>query len=319
MDNYVYTRESFEEARKLLTPDGTLVLAFAVTRGYVADRLFATLTSAFGVEPRAFPTESVVYGMVYVEGAAHNNPAPANVQDVTAEVDTSSRNALIATDNWPFLYLDSRHVPSSLCIALLVFVASLWLWQGDQIQNNSPADSVQFFLLGTGFLLLETRAVTQLALLFGTTWIVVTVVITSFLIMSFAANAFAMRFTLNLQVCYAALLIFLILSLVLPISRLAGLPLVIKVAGAGFGTAMPVLFSGLVFSSVLKSSFNASCALGINMLGSVIGGVLESSIMIGGIWLVGVLAVLAYAGAWLVSVKKIPEPSLALEVDSIPD
>ena len=49
----------------------------------------------------------------------------------------------------------------------------------------------QMFLLGAAFLLLETRAVTQLSLLFGSTWIVNTSVFGGVLAMVLAANTVA--------------------------------------------------------------------------------------------------------------------------------
>jgi SAM-dependent methyltransferase len=313
LDNYVYTRESFESARKLLTPDGTLVLAFAVTRGYVADRLFVTLTDSFGVEPRAFTTVTQVYGMVYVEGAARNKITPNSEPEVTAELVKSSRGAAVATDDWPFLYLEAKRIPGTLYLSMFVFVASLWFWQNDKIQSQLPTKSGQFFLLGVGFLLLETRAVTQLSLLFGSTWLVVAVVVSSFLFMALAANAFAMRFTPNLNLCYGALLFLVMLSLVVPYSLVVGFPTAAKVLVAAFGAALPVFFSGMIFSSTLKRSSMPSAALGVNLLGAVVGGVLENGVMFGGVALVGGLAVLAYAGAWFISKRKVPHPVLTLK------
>jgi len=315
LDNYVYTRQSFEAARKLLKPNGTLILAFAVTRGYVANRLFVTLTDAFGVQPRAFTTETNVYGMVYLEGAARSQSIAADVTEVTAELDVSSRGAAAATDDWPFLYLTEKRVPAPLGLALLLFVASLWFWQSSKVQRQLPAESGQFFLLGVGFLLLETKAVTQLSLLFGSTWLVVAVVVTVFLFMALAANAFVMRFTANLQLCYGSVLLLTILGTVVPYSRLSGASMIVKVCAAALGAALPVFFSGAIFSSALNRSAMPSAALGVNLLGAVIGGVLENGVMIGGIALVGGLAFLAYAGAWACSR---PKPRLALGVELEP-
>jgi hypothetical protein len=318
LDNYVYTRQSFEAARKLLKPDGTLVLAFAVTRGYVANRLFVTLSDAFGVEPRAFTTETNVYGMVYVEGAGRSQPVSADAPEVTAELDASSRDAAVATDDWPFLYLEDKRVPAPLAIALLMFVGSLWLWQSGKVQQQLPADSGQFFLLGVGFLLLETRAVTQLSLLFGSTWLVVAVVVSVFLFMALAANAFVMRFPVNTRLCYGAVLFLIVLGMAMPYSRLSGLSISVKICAAALGAALPVFFSGAIFSSALKRSSMPSAALGINLLGAVIGGVLENGVMIGGIAVIGGLALLAYAGGWVCSRRERQPHSVVEELKPAP-
>jgi spermidine synthase len=302
LDNYVYTKESFEAARKLLKPDGTLILSFAVgDKSFVADRLFATLTEAFGVEPRAFPVHTSIDGTLFVEGAARSRSIASDVPEATAELSLSSRNSPAATDDWPFLYLYEKSIPPTLGIAMLIFVASLWFWQSGKVQQELPDNAAQFFLLGVGFLLLETRAVTQLALLFGSTWVVVAVVITVFLVMALAANAFAMQIDVSIRACYGAVLLLIVAGMVLPYSRLVGMPLVVKVLAAALTAALPVFFSGLVFSSILKRSTAPSAALGMNLLGAVIGGVLENSVMLGGIELVGGLALVAYAGAWICS------------------
>ncbi len=54
--------------------------------------------------------------------------------------------------------------------------------------NLANAENLHLFLLGAGFMLLETKAITELSLLFGSTWIVNAVVITAFLVMGLLAN-----------------------------------------------------------------------------------------------------------------------------------
>ncbi|MCX5905028.1 MAG: hypothetical protein NTV89_16510, partial [Proteobacteria bacterium] len=56
LDNYVYTEESFREARRLLKDDGVLALSFAVEQGWLGDRLYGTLKKVFGGVPYVFRT-----------------------------------------------------------------------------------------------------------------------------------------------------------------------------------------------------------------------------------------------------------------------
>src|ERR1043166_6558086 len=51
LDHYVYTRESFQEARRLLAPDGILVVNFGAQRDWIPDRLARLLKELFGHEP----------------------------------------------------------------------------------------------------------------------------------------------------------------------------------------------------------------------------------------------------------------------------
>ena len=44
------------------------------------------------------------------------------------------------------------------------------------------------FFLGVGFMLMETKGITELAKIYGSTWVVVSVVITAILSMAYLAN-----------------------------------------------------------------------------------------------------------------------------------
>lgn len=75
-----------------------------------------------------------------------------------------------------------------------------------------------------------------------------------------------------------------------------------KIIAAGMLVGLPVFFSAMVFSLSLRDVGNPAHALGVNLLGAVIGGVLENTVMIGGTPILGVLAILLYrASAALVS------------------
>ena len=297
LDNYVYTRESFMAARDRLTPDGTLVLAFAVARGFVTERLFGTLTSAFGAEPRAFQTPTHVGGMLYVEGMGRSTQV-TGVRETTAELHDHSRGAIIATDYWPFLYLERRAVPMPLVTVVLAFVVSAWTWQRRTILQEVNLHSLEFLLLGAGFLLLETKAITQLSLLYGSTWVVNASVISAFLVMAFVSNLLVARLKFNIKWCYPGLILLLALGTATPYSWFTAAPLATKLVAVTLWAALPVVFSGIIFSSALQQVPSATNALGINILGAILGGVLENTVLLGGTVLVGVLAILLYAGAW---------------------
>lgn len=117
LDNYVYTQQSFEEARTLLTPGGTVVVSFATSRSFPTERLFGTLGKAFGVPPTAYLTEYWVKGTILIEGAARARNLPM-LTDVTAELNDRARTALLATDDWPFLYLERRSIPAPVWLVV---------------------------------------------------------------------------------------------------------------------------------------------------------------------------------------------------------
>ena len=49
------------------------------------------------------------------------------------------------------------------------------------------------FFLGVGFMLMETKGITELAKIYGSTWVVVSVVITAILLMAYLANLLVIR------------------------------------------------------------------------------------------------------------------------------
>jgi hypothetical protein len=153
------------------------------------------------------------------------------------------------------------------------------------------------FFLGTGFLLLETKAVTQLALLFGGTWIVNSVVIAAFLAMALVANALAASVRLSMVAMYSILLALLIADFWFSYSTINGLSAGAKILVGGGWAALPVFFSGIVFSSSLQSFGRPAEVLGVNLFGAVLGGLLENAVMIGGTPILKALALGMYAAS----------------------
>jgi hypothetical protein len=85
---------------------------------------------------------------------------------------------------------------------------------------------------------------------------------------------------------------------------------------------LPVFFSGLIFSRSFRDVAQPAQGLGINLLGAVVGGVLENLVMIGGTPILGILAFLLYGasaafvpthlpqeGTFATSAKDAPEPA----------
>lgn len=295
LDNFVYTRESFEQAGDLLAPGGALVVSFSSGRSFVNGRMYATLQSAFGVAPG-------VYDNGYVEGLTFvvRKQGPAShlegFKDITAQYADGKAGKLVATDQWPFLYLASRHIPNSILWILVLFLAGAFylLRRSVTLPRIKSRESLHLFLLGAGFLLLETKGVTELSLLFGSTWTVNAVVITAFLGMGLLANTLVMYRPFPRPVAYAALFVLLLVSLVLPYSVFGGLSAPFKVLSAAVVVGLPVFFSGMIFSRSFRDVTNPAQGLGVNLFGAVVGGSLENAVMIGGTRSLGILAIALY-------------------------
>jgi SAM-dependent methyltransferase len=296
LDDYVYTMESFGEAKSLLAPNGTAVLAFDSGRtSFITDRIFFTLTRAFGNAPTAYYTGYDGAGVVFVEGNGSESKV-GDYPEISDELKSHQATAIVSTDHWPFLYLQSRTIPIPVIGVVILFLTfSLGLLRRRvPFQNIASPQNLHLFWLGAGFMLLETKAVTELSLLFGSTWIVNAVVITAFLVMGLLANTLMIFRQVSIRLSYILLFALLGLDLFLTYSGFAALPGGIRVVTAAVFAALPIFFSGLIFSRAFRDVAQPGEALGVNLMGAVIGGTLENSVMLGGTPVLGVLAILLY-------------------------
>ena len=79
----------------------------------------------------------------------------------------------LPTDDWPFLYLRDAEIPGlNLRWMGLTLVLSLVILFTFAPVHTGQGPSPRMFFLGAGFMLLETKGVVHLALLFGSTWVV---------------------------------------------------------------------------------------------------------------------------------------------------
>jgi SAM-dependent methyltransferase len=298
LDNYVYTFESFREARRLLRPGGTLVLAFAAGRNFANERMFATLTVAFGAPPRAYVTGAGGARVVFIEGAGRDVPVDSTFPRFDP---ASSPEVIVATDDWPFIYLAKRSIPFAFWLVYVPFLACAAVLVKRVVPAGASASrlNLHLFFLGAGFLLLETSAITALALAYGSTWVVNAVVIAAFLLMAITANALVAARPVSRIVSYVGMFGSLGLGLLVPYSRLAGLGEPEKFLASAVLIGLPVFFSGMVFSESFRRIGTPTVGLGFNLLGAVGGGSLENVVMVTGTRGLAWLVIAIYALSWL--------------------
>ncbi len=300
LDNFVYTVESLRAARQLLRPQGTMVLAFDSGRQFVDERIATMLKLAFdGVMPHVYATGYDGMGLAFVEGGARQRPALADPSDLSSKYRTE--NVIPATDKWPFLYLTSKSIPVGIWSVLVIFLAgAAWLLRGTfGVEGLRRPDMFHFFALGAAFLLLETKGVTQLSLLFGSTWITNTIVIAGFMLMAMLSNAVATAWKLTKTIAYIGLVMAIGFDGFFPYGSLMRFGDAGKALAATLLIGLPVFFSGLIFSVSFRSASDRSKALGANLLGATFGGALENIVMIVGIPVLTVLAFGLYLAAFI--------------------
>jgi hypothetical protein len=210
-----------------------------------------------------------------------------------AAVEASGPDLPPATDDWPFLYVRRPGIPSQTWAAagvMLVLSVAVWaMFRGPAGEGGRPEYGLllRSCLLGAGFMLVETKAVVHMALLFGGTWTVNTVVFAAVLLMSLAGNLFAAwARPRHLGPYYAGLFAALGLNLAVPLDAFLGLDPVLQVAAASALAFAPIAFAGVIFATTFARSRDPDRAFGANVAGALVGGLAENaSMLLGFRWL----------------------------------
>jgi hypothetical protein len=159
------------------------------------------------------------------------------------------------------------------------------------------------FFLGAGFMLIETRAVVHLALVFGSTWMVNSVVFLAVLGMVLAANLFVLAAgrrrpgrPMRLWPSYAGLLVALALNTLIPLDSFLGWTgRATQVIGSCLLVFAPILFAGIVFAVSFMRSTEPDRDLGANIAGAILGGLAENASMLLGFQTLVLVAIVCYA------------------------
>jgi hypothetical protein len=151
------------------------------------------------------------------------------------------------------------------------------------------------FFLGAGFMLLETKSVVHMALLFGSTWLVNSVVFFAILVMILASNLFVLALKPKILWPYYALLVAsLVVNIVVPMSKFLALPGWTKVGVSCAVVFVPIFFAGIVFGALFRDSSQPDIDFGSNIAGAIMGGLAESLSLVIGFNYLLVVAVVFY-------------------------
>lgn len=214
---------------------------------------------------------------------------------------------MLATDDWPFLYLRGRLVPGltirSTALLGVIGAAMIFIFlpkRGKRFQFNQ-----RMFFLGAAFMLLETKAVVQLALLFGSTWTVNSAVFFTVLVLLLLANLFVLKARPTRMFWpYAGLIALLALATAVPMdSFLNGGALMRYVAPCALALG-PIFFAGVIFARSFQLSADADMAFGSNIAGSLVGGLSEAFSMLLGFRYLLIVAIAFYLLSAVVSLPK---------------
>ncbi len=287
LDNFIYTRESMEEVRSLLVPGGRVALSFVTVRPWIHDRLLALVDESFDLETRvSVDPKGYANGTLFLNGRAPES----GERPTSAERD---RAVEVPTDDWPFLYLRQRSIPPHnrvfLALALLLSASALLLLPRGERRIRLP-----YFFLGAAFFLLETSNVVRMALLYGSTWWVNTVVFAGILVLVLLSNLTAHYWRVPLGPCVWALTVGILLASSVPSAWLLDLPAWPRAVVAIALLLGPVYFGGLIFARLITRETRLFEAYGSNVLGAVLGGAAEYLSLVLGFRFLLVLALVFY-------------------------
>jgi hypothetical protein len=162
-------------------------------------------------------------------------------------------------------------------------------------RRNSMRIDWRMFFLGAAFMLLETKAVVQLALLFGSTWVVNSLVFFTALILILLANLYVLKsLPTRLTWYYACLLGLLAAAIATPFDVFLTGGIFWRYVVACVLALGPMFFAGVIFAQSFRVSTNPDIAFGSNIAGSVVGGLSESFSMLLGFRYLLLLAIAFY-------------------------
>ncbi len=301
LDNYVYTVESFHQSLQRLAPGGVIAVTFFYYKPWQVERVYNALWQANGSKPVVVHSLGESRNnLVMLAGPGANREALAQHPYVVAQdaQDMVGNGAVEpTTDDWPFLYLQHRGFPRGYASMLLLILVISYIGVRTAHVTASRVDWAMF-LLGAGFMLLETKLLAKIGLLTGATWTVNTLVISGVLVMILAATLAVQNGWLrSVSFAMAALIATLIADWALRLNTLtlASNPHT-NIAAVLFVLALPVFFAAVVYARLYSEAKEPSTAFGYNLLGAMVGGVMEYASTAIGINNLNLLCIAAYLG-----------------------
>jgi hypothetical protein len=125
-------------------------------------------------------------------------------------------------------------------------------------------------------MLLETKGVVHMALLFGSTWVVNSIVFMAILLMILAANLFVTAAKPpSGWLLYGLLIASLVVNALVPMNTFLSLPGATRVIVSCLVVFVPVFFAGVAFAAAFRDSAQPDIDLGCNIAGVIVGGLSE--------------------------------------------
>ena len=304
LDNFVFTKESIENARRHLTIDGGIVINFFASKPWLSQRHLNTLRTVMGEKLLAYSSSEVQETILLAGERFDSGRSPGVTVYRPIPLDFGAVAVEPVTDNWPFLFLEKRGVPFHYILPLLLILGLVVILLRKAHLKTEHIDWTLFFM-GAAFLLVETKSVTTLALIFGSTWMVNSVVFSSIMVMILLANWLVeKRPTIDLTILYVTLFMVILFNFWFPFDVLNQFGIYVRFFLGGLIISMPLFLAALIFAQVFEEAKIPSLALGSNLLGALVGGILEYLDMWIGLRGLNIIALVLYVLSFIFLSRK---------------
>lgn len=315
LESYLLTQDAIATARTHLTSNGVMVMYNYYRQDWLVEKLADMIGNVFHQEPLVTTYGGVGRAAAFIAGPRlatlppgefgqyHEHPLSPDSHDLSiiGQGYFPLTSATPATDDWPFLYLQDRSFPTIylLGLAMVAFYALLGTVTLAPRKTLRRFDWHMFFL-GAAFMLLEVKSLTTFSLLFGTTWVVNSLVFFAILSSVLLAILVSRRFKFKRSYIFYLLLFgILILNLLLPPSTLLLSNPILRYVLASVLTFTPVFLANIIFTNSFRDSETADIAFASNLLGIIVGGSMEYLSMLFGYQLLLIPVIIFYACALL--------------------
>jgi hypothetical protein len=307
LESFLFTQQAFESVRDHLSPTGVFVLYNYYREEWLIAKIAEMLDATFDSPPivQLYDAHKGIFAAGPLIDSLNGGPPPADT--VGSVPNVGEPEPKVASDDWPFLYLRTPfiapHYLAGLAFALVIAVLGIFgaaRVGGTSVRRFSP----HFFVLGTAFLLLETRSLVSFALLFGSTWLVNALAF--FAILASVLLAIFVNARLRIRragVLYGMLFVALAVAFALPPESLLIDPPWLRYLLAGVVAFAPVFLANLVFTYSFRDTRTADMAFASNLLGAMAGGALEYVALLSGYQVLLVLVAALYLLAWLFATR----------------
>ncbi len=291
LESYLFTKQSIETVRDHLKPNGAFGMYNYYEQRWLVDRYAGTLKEVFGRTPCIDDQGVQASHLSFLEDAKTDSALRCDATWVSQTTPVPKP----ATDDHPFPYLLTPSIPGFYLAAIaLILLASLLMVRVAAGPLGQMKRYTDLFFMGAAFLLLETMYVVRFALFFGTTWFVNAVVFAGVLLSVLAAVEVSRRVTFRRPaILYGILVALLALAFAVQPSWVLSLTLSLRLLVAIALAFAPIFVANLIFTQRFKETGSSTVAFAANLLGAMVGGLLEyASLIVGYRALLIVVAVL---------------------------